>query len=70
VRSNSPVINVYKKNNIRSEVVTQILYGDTFKKKKKKEYGLKLKMIQIIIKALLKKKNLLQIKKILIRFII
>ena len=70
MRSNSPVINVYKKNNIRSEVVTQILYGDTFKKIKKKEYGLKLKMIQIIIKALLKKKNLLQIKKILIRFII
>jgi len=34
VRSNSPVINVYKKNNIRSEVVTQILYGDTFKKLK------------------------------------
>ena len=35
MRSNSSVINVYKKNNIRSEVVTQLLYGDTFKKIKK-----------------------------------
>ena len=37
MRSNSSVINVYKKNNIKSEVVTQLLYGDTFKKLKK--YG-------------------------------
>ena len=29
------MINVYKKNNIRSEVATQLLYGDTFKKIKK-----------------------------------
>jgi len=35
VRSNNSVINVYKKKNIRSEVVTQLLYGDTFKKIKK-----------------------------------
>ena len=35
MRINSPVINVYKKNNIKSEVVTQLLYGDTFKKLKK-----------------------------------
>ena len=35
MRSNNSVINVYKKNNIKSEVVTQLLYGDTFKKLKK-----------------------------------
>jgi hypothetical protein len=39
VRSDNPVINVYKKNNIKSGVVTQLLYGDTFKKLKKMEYG-------------------------------
>jgi len=35
VRSDNPVINVYKKKNIKYEVVTQLLYGDTFKKLKK-----------------------------------
>ena len=43
MRSNSSVINVYKKNNIRSEVVTQLIYGDTFKNLKKKESWLKIK---------------------------
>ena len=32
MRNNSSVINVHKKNNINSEIVTQLLYGDTFKK--------------------------------------
>ena len=35
MKSNNFVINVHKKNNIKSEVVTQLLYGDTFKKIKK-----------------------------------
>ena len=43
MRSNSTVINVYKKNNIKSEVVTQLLYGDTFKKIKKKGPWIKIK---------------------------
>ena len=43
MRSNSSVINVYKKNNIRSEVVTQLLYGDTFKKIKKIGSWIKIK---------------------------
>jgi len=43
VRSNSSVINVYKKNNIRSKVVTQLLYGDTFRKIKKNGNWLKIK---------------------------
>ena len=30
--SKLPVLNVYKKKNIRSKVVTQLLYGDVFKK--------------------------------------
>ena len=32
MRINNSVINVYKKNNLKSEIVTQLLYGDTFKK--------------------------------------
>lgn len=43
MRSNSPVINVYKKNNIKSELVTQLLYGDTFKKIKKVGKWIKIK---------------------------
>ena len=43
MRSNSSVINVYKKNNIKSEVVTQLLYGDTFKKIKKTGTWIKIK---------------------------
>ena len=43
MRNNISVINVHKKNNIRSEVVTQLLYGDTFKKIKKKGIWIKIK---------------------------
>jgi len=43
VRSNSSVINVYKKNSLRSEIVTQLLYGDTFKKIKKTGSWIKIK---------------------------
>jgi cell wall-associated NlpC family hydrolase len=57
VRSNSPVINVYKKNNIRSEVVTQILYGDTFKKIKKKGIWIKIKNDTDNYKGFVKKKK-------------
>tara|TARA_Y100000590_G_C15728607_1_gene1016195 strand:+ start:883 stop:1617 length:735 start_codon:yes stop_codon:yes gene_type:complete len=43
VRSNTSLINVYKKNNINSELVTQLLYGDTFSKIKKKGKWIKIK---------------------------
>tara|TARA_B100000029_G_scaffold59491_1_gene53525 strand:+ start:339 stop:1073 length:735 start_codon:yes stop_codon:yes gene_type:complete len=36
VRNNLTFINVYKKENLKSEIVTQILYGETFKKISKK----------------------------------
>ncbi|MDC0059823.1 SH3 domain-containing protein, partial [Pelagibacteraceae bacterium] len=32
MRNNLPVLNVYKKKTKKSAVVTQLLYGDTFKK--------------------------------------
>ena len=34
MRSNLSFINVYKKANIKSEIVTQLLYGDAFKRLK------------------------------------
>ena len=43
MRSNNSVINVHKKKNIKSEVVTQLLYGDTFKKLKKNGIWIKIK---------------------------
>jgi hypothetical protein len=43
VKINNFIINVHKKNNIKSEVVTQLLYGDTFKKIKKIGSWIKIK---------------------------
>jgi hypothetical protein len=43
VRIDRSVINVYKKNNIKSGVVTQLLYGDDFKKIKKSGKWIKIK---------------------------
>ena len=43
MRSNYPIINVYKKKNIKSEIVTQLLYGETFKKISSNESWLKIK---------------------------
>ena len=43
MRSRLAVINVYRKSSTKSEVVTQILYGDTFKKIQKKRSWIKIK---------------------------
>ena len=43
MRSNLSFINVYKKKSLKSEVVTQILYGETFEKIKKSGSWLKIK---------------------------
>ena len=43
MRNNLSFINVYKKRSVKSEVVTQLLYGDTFKKLKKKGSWIKIK---------------------------
>ena len=57
MRSNNLVINVYKKNNIQSEVVTQLLYGDTFKKIKESGSWFKIKNDSDNYKGYIKKKN-------------
>jgi len=43
VKSNFTVLNVYKKKTKKSSVVTQLLYGDTFKKLKQKGSWIKIK---------------------------
>tara|TARA_Y100000590_G_scaffold352560_1_gene405158 strand:- start:4226 stop:4957 length:732 start_codon:yes stop_codon:yes gene_type:complete len=43
VRINLPVLNVYKKRTTKSEIVTQLLYGDTFKKVKQFKSWIKIK---------------------------
>ena len=43
MRSNLSFINVYKKQSIKSKIVTQLLYGETFKKLKKVGSWIKIK---------------------------
>ena len=43
MRSDLPFINVYKKKNIKSKIVTQLLYGDAFKILKKRGVWIKIK---------------------------
>ena len=56
MRSNLSFINVHKKANIKSEVVTQLLYGDTFKILKKKGSWLKIKINLDHYKGFIKKR--------------
>ena len=57
MRSNNFITNVYKKNNTKSEVVTQLLYGDTFKKIKKSGLWFKIKNDLDHYIGYIKKKN-------------
>jgi len=57
VRSNSSVINVHKKKSIKSEIVTQLLYGDTFKKLKKNGVWIKIENDRDLFKGYIKNKN-------------
>ena len=57
MKNNNSVINVYKKNNIRSAVVTQLLYGDTFEKIKKIGKWIKIKNDIDNYKGYIKNKN-------------
>ena len=57
MRSNNSVINVHKKKNTKSEVVTQLLYGDTFKKLKKSGTWLEIKNDNDNYRGYIKNKN-------------
>ena len=43
MRNNFPIINVYKEKTIRSKIVTQLLYGDNFKKLEQSKSWIKIK---------------------------
>ena len=43
MKNNYPLINVYKKNNKKSEIATQLLYGEKFKKLRKLKNWIKIK---------------------------
>lgn len=43
MKNNLPFINVYKKKSLKSEIVTQILYGETFKKLQQNRSWIKIK---------------------------
>ncbi len=55
MRCNLSVINVYNKKNTKSKVVTQLLYGDTFKKIKKNGSWIKIKNDSDNYKGFIKK---------------
>ena len=63
MRSNLPCINVYKKKNVKSEIVTQLLYGDIFKKIKKNGPWLKIKNDEDNYKGFIKVKKFPQNQK-------
>jgi len=57
VRNNLPFINVYSKKNNKSKIVTQLLYGETFKKIEKKGSWLKIKNDTDNYKGFVKKRS-------------
>jgi len=59
VRSNNSVINVHKKNDIKSALATQLLYGDSFKKLKQNRTWIKIKNDRDNYKGYIKNKKFL-----------
>jgi len=57
VRSNLSLINVYKKRSLKSEIVTQILFGETFKEIKKDRSWIKIKNDYDNYKGFIKRKK-------------
>ena len=57
MRNNISVIDVYQKKSIKSEIVTQILYGETFKKLKKFVSWIKIKNEEDNYKGFIKNKK-------------
>jgi len=60
VKNIFPIINVYKKNTRKSEITTQLLYGDTFKKIKQSNEWTKIKNDLDGYKGFVEKRNFTQ----------
>ena len=65
--NNFSIINLYKKPSIKSEIVTQMLYGDIFSISKKKNRWLKIKIKEDGYKAIFKIKIFQNILSLLIK---
>ncbi len=55
--NNFSVINLYKKPSVKSEVVTQMIYGDSFSISKKSKKWLKIKIKEDNYRGYIKNKN-------------
>ena len=55
--NNLPIINLYKKPSIKSEIVTQMLYGDSFSVSKKTQKWLKIRVKEDNYKGYIRIKN-------------
>ena len=70
MKSNLSIINVYNKKNTKSKLVTQLLYGESFKIIKKNGKWIKIKNHLDGYKGFIIKKNFPTKKKILTKFTI
>ena len=52
-----PIINLYKKRSLNSEVVTQMIYGDSFKIINKKNRWFRIKILEDNYKGFIKEKK-------------
>ena len=57
--NNLPIINLYKKPSVNSEIVTQMIYGDSFLVSEKTKNWTKIKIIDDGYKGYIKKKKIL-----------
>ena len=54
--NNFPIINIYKKPNLKSELVTQMIYGNSFSINKKTKKWLRIKIKEDNYKGFIQKK--------------
>ena len=58
--NNFSVVNLYKKQSIKSEIVTQIIYGESFSISQKNKKWLKIKIKEDNYKGYIQRKNYLE----------
>ena len=63
-----PIINLYKKRSLNSEVVTQMIYGDSFRIINKKNKWFRIKILEDNYKGFIKEKNFLSLLNLHIKF--
>ena len=66
--NNFSIINLYKKPSIKSEVVTQLIYGESFSVSKSTKKWLKIKLKKIVIKDSFKIEPSSNLQNLLIKY--